>query len=145
MYTHSHTHTRTHKQNAREGRECKRKGKEKERQAGTGGFKHQKSAAQYKEAHGLRIAVTGSQRRLNQVNFFISENVVFFFFSFLEQSRNSGPNTSGPPFISCNSHTGPTSPLSLLEHRPASSQQREPMLFRRHGAMMRKATYSSEH
>lgn len=47
---------------------------------GTWGFKHQQSAAQYKEAHSLRIAVTGSQRRLNQVNFFISEDALFFFF-----------------------------------------------------------------
>lgn len=54
---------------------CKRKGKEKERQAHEG-FNTSSQQLNIRK-HVLRIAVTGSQWRLNQVNFFISEDAFF--------------------------------------------------------------------
>lgn len=63
------------------------------RKKGTQGFKHQHSATPCQEAHGLRIAVTCSQRRFNQVYFFISEDAFVLFFGCM-------PYAFGPSFIS---------------------------------------------
>lgn len=70
-----HSHTYTHKQKGVEGRVCKRKGKEKETQAHEG-FNTSSQQLNIRK-HVLKIAVTGSQWRLNQVNFFISEDAFF--------------------------------------------------------------------
>lgn len=105
------------------------------RKADTRGFKHQQSAAQYEEAHGLRIAVTGSQRRLNQVNFFIS-----IFFLFWNGTGTVALTLLHPHLSPVTLTPALTSPPSPVEHRAAGDQQREPKLYHRHRAVMKNHT-----